>query len=273
MKPRIIFLGTGQGPEVVGKQLRASGGIVIQTGEHQLHIDPGPCSLSMGKEYYVNPRETTALLVSHSHLHHCNDVNVIINSMTHSGLDKKGVLISGSLLINGDSITKPYLTDFHKSCLEKYMVLRAGQRAAIDEVEILATEAKHSVESTGFRIETPSFCVSYVGDTGYTPAIHKQHEGADILILNVNSPGDSESEFNLNSDQAAKIIGKVKPRLSIITHFSLKMLQADPMIEARNISKKTKCQVIAAKDGTVIDPLSYALKRRQKKLNLYSASE
>jgi len=197
-KPSLIFLGTGQGPDVVGKQVRASGGIVLMTHDHQLHIDPGPGSLLMGKEYYVNPRATTGILVSHHHVNHCSDVNALIGAMTFGGLDKKGVLISTSMLVSGDSYTHPYLTEFHRDCLEKFMVLKSGQRAAMDDIEINATTTGHSVEAIGFKVSTPEFCVSYVSDTGYHSSLGHEHKGADILVLNVVNPFGESVKNNLN---------------------------------------------------------------------------
>jgi len=269
MQPNVVFLGTGQGSAVVGKQLRASGGIVIQTNEHQLHIDPGPGSLIMARDYYINPRETTAVLVSHYHLRHCNDVNIVIDAMTHSGLDKRGVLIANDLLINGNKTIRPYLTDFHKNCLEKYMVLKAGQRSAIDDIEIHATTTMHSTDAIGFKLLTPEFSLSYLSDTAYCPELIDDHKGSEIIILNVVSPFDIKRKYNLNSESAVKIINKLRPRLAIITHFSIKMLEADPMLEARKINRLTKSQVMAAKDGMAINPVNYSKRRKQKRLTSF----
>ncbi|MBW2970876.1 MBL fold metallo-hydrolase [Candidatus Woesearchaeota archaeon] len=263
MRPSIIFLGTGQGADVVGKQILGSGGIVVQTADHQIHIDPGPSSLLMARENHVNPRATTSILVSHSHINHCNDVNVLIDAMTLSGLDKKGVLISNNLLINGDILTRPYLTEFHKHCLEKYMVLKEGQKAAIDDIEIMATATKHSVECIGFRIDSPDFILSYLADTEFVPEHVKQHQGCDILILNVVYPFEAKKENNLNSADAVKIINKLRPKLAIVTHFSKQMLDADILLESRRINRETKAQVVAAKDGMAINPLTYSSKRTQ----------
>ncbi|MDP7476371.1 MAG: hypothetical protein QF655_01925, partial [Candidatus Woesearchaeota archaeon] len=52
----IIFLGTGGDSYVVGKQLRASGGIILQINDDQYHIDPGPGALVMAKETGINLR-------------------------------------------------------------------------------------------------------------------------------------------------------------------------------------------------------------------------
>ncbi len=72
-----------------------------------------------------------------------------------------------------------------------------------------------------------------------------------------------------NPRRRKKIINKVKPRLAIITHFGIKMLKADPLYEAREIQNKTGVQIISAKDGMTIDPISYSSGLRQKTLKMY----
>lgn len=269
MQPSIIFLGTGSQSVVLGKQLRASGGIVLQADEHQFHIDPGPGALNMAKQFFVNMRETTGVLVSHPHIGHCNDVNAVISAMTHAGLDKRGVLVGNDLLINGDKFTKPYVTEFHKKCLEKYVVLNVGKKMGIDDIEIRATATKHSIDNLGFRILTSQFNMSYLSDTAFTPELLDEHKDSEILILNVVNPFDEKTRYNLNSNNAVKIIEKLRPKLAIITHFSVKMLKVDPLLEARKIHNRTKTQVIAAKDGMVINPLSYSARRKQRSLKSY----
>ncbi len=266
MLPQIIFLGTGGDCFVVGKQLRASGGIIIKAEDMQFHIDPGPGALARAKQYDVNLRENTCILVSHSHLNHANDINAVISAMTHSGLDKKGVLISNKIVINGDNNTGAVLLNFYKNCLEKYIIIKENQKIGVSDVEIRTTPTKHGIENTGFKIITPEFSLSYVSDTSYFTGLAEMHKGSDILILNIVNPSGINSKINLNSDDAVKIITEVKPKLAIIQHFGIKMLEADPMYEAREIQKKTYTQVIAAKDGMAINPLSYSSSLRQKTL-------
>ena len=47
------------------------------------------------------------------------------------------------------------------------------------------------------------------------------------------------------------------------------MLRADPMYEARHIQKNSGTQIIAAKDGMVINPVSFSSSVRQKTLKSY----
>ena len=263
----IIFLGTGTGRFARGKQLRATGGIILQLEENQFHIDPGPGATVRAMQNNVNLRANTSILISHSHIGHCNDVNAVIDAMTYSGLDKQGVLISTNRLVNGSEEHMPYLTSFHRDCLEKVIIIEPGQKAAVNEIEIRALYAKHTEESTiGFKLMTPYFILVYSSDTEYSPKLIEEYKGTNILILNVHSPKDEYVAGSLNTMNATKIIEKVKPKLTIIQHFSKRMIEADPIQEAREIQKQTKCQVIAAKDGMIINPLIYGSKTRQQTL-------
>ena len=50
MENKITFLGTGGDAFVIGKQIRASGGIILQAEGLQFHIDPGPGALVKAAE-------------------------------------------------------------------------------------------------------------------------------------------------------------------------------------------------------------------------------
>jgi len=269
-KPRIIFLGTGAGRFVRGKQERATGGIIIQVADNQFHLDPGPGSLVAASHYGINLRGNTAVIISHAHIGHCNDVNAVIDAMTYSGFDKQGVLVSNQTLINGTDTIKPYLTEYHRNCMEKIMVIKEGQKVGINDVEIQALKADHDdANSLGFKFLTPNFTLTYSGDTGYSNEIVEQYQKSDILILNIKNPGNKKEANNLCSEDAVKIIKKVNPKLTIITHFGKEMIEADPIYEAREMQKQTGCQVIAAKDGMIINPGFYSAFAKQKTLKSF----
>jgi ribonuclease BN (tRNA processing enzyme) len=267
MENRILFLGTAGDEVVASKQIRASGGIIINTQGYQFMIDPGPGALNQAKKYNVNLRENTVVLVSHAHINHCNDINAVLAAMSHNNLDTKGVLIANSTVVNGDEKTKPYLTEFHKGSVERIIIPDPGQRVGIEDVEIITLKAKHTDQKTvGFKFITPEFSLAYSSDTGYNTELVKEYANTDILILNVVHPFEKKEEFNLNSDDAVNLIKRVNPKLAIITHFGKDMMEANPVYQAREISKITGIDVIAAEEGTSIDPVEYASKTRQKKL-------
>ncbi len=270
MKARIVFLGTGGDSIVVGKQLRASGGIILQIDDTQFHIDPGPGALVRARQENINLRENTAVFVSHSHINHCNDANAVISAMTHSGMDKTGVLIGNKTVMEGEGEIKPYITDFYKKCVERYISLDQGTKIGINEIDVKTLYTRHSdINTLGFKFFTPEFILSYTSDTEYSTALIDAHKNSDIMILNVVNPSGIKQEGLLNTDDAIKLISKVKPSLAIINHFGIKMLSINPITEARKITRQTKVQTIAAKDGLEVNPLSYAAKSKQKTLMGY----
>lgn len=267
MSSQIIFLGTAGDASATSKQLRGSGGIILQVGETQLHIDPGPGALNKAKEFGVNLRANTAILVSHAHLNHCNDLNAVIEAMTLGGLDKRGVVVANKTIVQGMENNYPYLTKYHQNLLEKVAVLEKEQKIGIEQVEIHALSTEHSDPNTiGFKLFCPRFTLSYSSDTKYNKKIIEEMTGSDILILNVPYPGEKGIGLNLDTKAASKIIEKVKPRLAVLTHFGLEMLKTDPINEAREIQRETGVQTIAAKDGLIISPESYAAKSPQIRL-------
>ena len=112
---QLIFLGTAGSTSVVSRQLRSSGGIVFKVDDLQFHIDPGPGSLSKAKEYGVNVHHTTAILVSHNHMNHCNDLNVLIEAMTHGGLEHHGVVMASKSVLENSDKSHPFLTKYHQN--------------------------------------------------------------------------------------------------------------------------------------------------------------
>jgi len=266
---KIIFLGTAGDSIVAGKQIRATGGIIVQTEKIQLHIDPGPGAIVKAIENGINPRANTAILVSNNYLINCNDVNAVVDAMTYCGEDSNGVLAGNQTVINGADDTRPYLTELYKSFLEKVMVLSKGQKIGIEDIEIHAMPAINSdPNAIGFKIFTNEFVLGYSSETKYSKDIAKEYKGCDILVLKVLVPAGNKVEYALNSENAAKFIKIVNPSLVIITGFGIGMIKADPLYEGRELQKETGVQVLTAKDGMVITPDSYAAKSKQKRLHL-----
>jgi len=264
MEARILFLGTGGDIAVTSKQTRASGGIIIQVDDCQFHIDPGPGALTQAARCGINVRDHTVIFVSHPHLGHCNDVNALIAAMTLNGIDKHGVLVaSESFLRSG------FLTEFHRNCVEKILPAKEGKKIGIENIEIRALATEHDDEAVGFKFFTPKFVLSYSSDTAYKKELVEQYSKSDILILNHTYPFGTKKPKTLSSDDVIKIINKAKPKLTILTHFGSKLINTNPIYEARDIQKQTGAQVIAAEDGMTIDPISYSADLKQKTLNLY----
>lgn len=263
MQSAIVFLGTGAGSIIRGKQIRATAGLAIIIDNNQFFLDPGPGSLIKSKEFGINLRQNTALLVSHTHLGHANDINAVLDAMTYFGLDRQGCLVTSKSLVEPINNLRPLLIPSFRNMVEKHIVMERKQKLAINNVEIRALDTvHHDPTNIGFKFLSSEFVLTYTSDTSYHPDLIEQYKNSDILILNVPSP--EKIDNNLSVNDAIKIIKAVEPSLAIITHFNHKMIEADPIYIAREIQRETKVQTIAAKDGLVIDPLTYAAKSKQK---------
>jgi ribonuclease BN (tRNA processing enzyme) len=255
---RIIFLGTAGSSAVVSRQLRNSGGIILQVEDLQFHIDPGPGALVNAKDMGVNLRYTTAVLVSHNHINHCNDINVVIDAMTHSGIEHRGVILASKSVLQKIDGSHPIVTQHHQSLVEKIIPLEKNHKVGIELVEVNALSAEHTDPyAIGFKFFCPKFTLSYTGDTEVTDKLLDELSGSDFLILNVPYPGNTAKGKNLDTEAAIKIISHVRPRLAILTHFGLDMLKADPIQEAREIQRITGVQTMAAKDGLIVASEGY----------------
>ncbi len=220
----------------------------------------------MAKSCGINLRANTAVFVSHNSLNHANDINAVISAMTYDGFDKRGILVANNNSINSSEKDTPYLREFYKNCLERFIVLEADQKVAINDVEIKALKSLHSDKPIGLKFFTPLYTITYSSDTKYNIEVAEQYKNSNILILNVPFLKKDKEQRCLSKEDAIKIINHVKPKLSIITHFGSDFLKADPMYEIRDIKRETGCQIIAAVDGMVINPVSYAAEQGQRTL-------
>lgn len=261
MKNSITFLGTGGSRYAMAYQTLATGGIIVDADGTQIHIDPGPGSLVRAKQFNVDVTKTKIILVSHEHLDHANDLNVIIDAMTKGGFAKKGVLITTK------AVVETALTKYHKDCLDEVVVLEPGKSKEIDGIKITATKTKDHADAIGFKIQTKKFTLGYTADTGYFAELPKQFEKCDILIVNNQRSFEKPMKDRLSSLETVKLIEKAKPKLTIITGFGMTVIKADPIKEARKIEKETGMQVIAAQDGMIIQPADYAAETSQHRLN------
>lgn len=236
----------------------------------QFHIDPGPGSLIKAKEYGINLRSNNVLLVSHAHLDHCNDVNAVVSAMTYDGLEKSGILIGSKSVVEGTSEDSAYLSRRHKKYLNNYAALEPGENVTFgNNVGLVTTRTKHRDESgIGFKVFSDKFVLGYVGDTEYFDTLFEEFKGVDILVVNNVLPFGVGGGDHMNSEDTVKLIDQIKPKLAIITHFGQKMLGENPIYQAREIQRRTGIQVIAARDGMVVNPITYSASVHHKSLNL-----
>ncbi|MEO0075714.1 MAG: MBL fold metallo-hydrolase [candidate division WOR-3 bacterium] len=243
----IIFLGTGGARIVVAKQLRATGGIWFSLNGTNFIVDPGPGSLVriVRSKHKLDPTKLDAILLSHKHLDHSNDVNIMIEAMTIGGTMPKGTLFCPRDALEGEErVILPYL----KNYLKKIVILTTGGKYLINGVNFTTpTQHHHPGEVYGFIFKNKNTKIAYLADTKYFQELAQIYK-ADIMIFNVIRLEHTELE-HLSLADVKSIINQAQPKTAILTHFGMTMLKAKPWLLAEKLSQETGIKVIAAQDG------------------------
>ncbi|MBR9692724.1 hypothetical protein GOV07_02200 [Candidatus Woesearchaeota archaeon] len=243
----IVFLGTAGDVEVMARQQLASGGLVLDLEGNQFHLDPGPGALSGMKAAGLSARETIAVLVSNDSVLRSNDVNACVSAMTLDGIDKHGVLLGSHSVIEGDN---SIIRSVYKRCVEGLVALNPGQKVGINEVTIMPMRTAGQDETgVGFRFSTEKVALGYVGDTRWYETIAHDYKGCNVLIINVKHPAGTSEEGFLNTEEAEALIMEVKPKIAYLTSYGSKLVTQDLRDLARQMQRRTKVDVTAAKDG------------------------
>jgi len=249
----IKFIGTAGARYVVMKQLRSSGGIWMSVGGTNLCIDPGPGSLirCLRSKPKLDPSSLDGILLTHRHLDHAGDVNVMIEAMTEGGHKKRGILFAPEDALEKDPVVLRYLRGY----LERVEILRENNRYRLGEISFsTAQKHHHPVETYGLNFDLSPHTVSLITDTRYFPELPSLYRG-EVLIIHVvrlNPVGDDPID-HLSIGDVKTIMQKSKPTLTVLTHFGMTMVKAKPWEVAKALEKELGLRVIAASDGLKLD--------------------
>ena len=247
----IKFLGTGGARFVVIKQLRASGGLWLNLSDTNIFIDPGPGALlrCLSSKPKLNPADLDGIILTHRHIDHSNDINIMIEAMTNGGFKKKGVVFAPKDALEKDPVILHYVRDQ----VDRIEILREKGSYTLGNISF-STPVRHvhGVETYGLNIQGENSTISLITDTRYFDGLESYYDG-DILIINVVRLEEKEGIEHLSLKDAEKILSANKPKLGVLTHFGMTMLKAKPWELADKLSKKLNIKVIAARDGMTIN--------------------
>lgn len=250
----IVFLGTGGGRFATITQKLRTGGIRLLSKALNIHLDPGPGALIYSLEAGLNPQHLDAVFVSHSHIDHTNDVGVLIEAMTDGGTKKRGLLAASHSVLYGNEICDKSVSRYHIQLPEKVIEAKVGTRFKVSNATVNVCRAVHSdPDAVGFRFESEEFgSFAYMPDSEYFDGMYDYLKGVRLLILSVLRPSGKPWKGHMSTDDAARIIGEVRPEMAVITHLGILMILKGPEKEASLIKELISVPTIAAKDGMKI---------------------
>ena len=274
MKYYIKFLGTAGARVVVLKQLRSSAGTWLSFNETNILLDPGPgtlvkCHSSKPK---LDPSKLDGIILTHRHIDHSTDINIMIEAMTSGGFKKKGALFAPNDSLNMSEVDEyPCIMKYLRKYLEKIEKLEEGKSYKINDIEF-STPLRHihsDVETYGIKFKIKNLTISFIVDTRFFPELIDAYR-SDIIILNVVrfKPHESVEIDHLCIDDAKKIIKNISPKVAVITHFGMTMISNKPWQLAEQMKNEIGIEAISANDG-----MTFPLDDVIKELNSISTNQ
>ncbi len=241
---------------MIVSQILASGGLWLNLNGTEILIDPGPGCIVQSTKRKFKADKLSAIILSHRHLDHSADVNIMVEGMTQSGFKRHGRLFAPADALETDPVIFSYL----KNYLEGVEILQEGKSYSIGNISFTTPVRHiHLVETYGMVFRTDKHTFSYIADTRYFDGLC-QHYGGELLIINLVfleprpfADGLSLPTDHLSVPDVECIIRELKPRVAILTHFGVGVWRAKPWQIAQRLSEKTGVKVIAAQDGMKFD--------------------
>ncbi|MFH1577847.1 MAG: MBL fold metallo-hydrolase [Candidatus Omnitrophota bacterium] len=246
----VKFLGTAGARFVMIKQLRASGGIWISTSDTDILVDPGPgsivqCNKSRPK---LDPSGLDAIILTHRHLDHSSDINVMIEAMTQGGFKKRGTVFCPPDALDED----PVILRYTRSLLGKLEILEQNSSYKTGGFKFETSMPHiHPVLTYGIKFKIGKTAIALLTDTKYFLEL-KDFYATDILIISVVFSQPRPDIQHLSLLDVKEIISQTKPRKVILTHFGMTMLRAKPHLLARELTNELGIEVVAAYDGMTL---------------------
>lgn len=252
----ITFLGTGGARFMIINQFLASGGLWLNLGGTEILVDPGPGCIVQTTKRKLKAEKLSAIILSHRHLDHSADINIMVEAMTQGGFKRHGRLFLPTDALETEPVIFPYL----KGYLDSIEILQEGKTYSIGNISFTTpVRHVHMVETYGMIFNTGRHVFSYVADSRNFDGLRK-YAGSELLIINVvflepRPPTDDPltPTDHLSVPDAEEIIVELKPKVAILTHFGMTMWRAKPWEIAQKLTEKTGIKVIAARDGMKFD--------------------
>lgn len=249
MQNTITFLGTAGARIMVANQIQASGGMWLDLNGTEILVDPGPGSIVQSTKRKLRASKLKAIILSHRHLDHSGDMNIMVEAMTQGGFQPHGRVFLPADALGPEPVVYSYLKEY----VDGIEVLQEGKSYNVDGVNF-STPLRHihTVETYGLKFTSGEHTFSYIADTRYFDKLIEKYQ-SEMIIINVVFIENHFKVDHLAITDAEKIITGIKPKVAILSHYGMSIWKARPWEVAEQMTQKTGIKVIAARDGMKFD--------------------
>ena len=216
----------------------------------EILVDPGPGSIVQSTKRKLRADKLSAIILSHRHLDHSADVNIMIEAMTEGGFNRHGQLFAPADALEA---TEPVVFSYLKDYIGGIEVLKEGKSYTVGNVSFTTSVRHvHPVETYGLAFNAAGHTFSYIADSRYFDGLLDSY-ASELLIINVVLLEARQSVDHLSVADVERIIEGIKPKAAILTHFGMHVWQSRPWEIAQRLSQQTGVRVLAARDGMRFD--------------------
>lgn len=216
-----------------------------------VQVDPGPGCFVYLHQMKFEITKLDLVVLSHIHLDHSADVNTVIESATDGGKRKHTALFAPREAFEGHSrVVLPYI----RQRLSVEGFFEEGK-----ELSYLGVKVKPVMKHIHHNTDTYALLfndkVLYVSCALFeTKMLEVYPKNVDLMIINTTLYERINNAEHLTIKDAKVLIGELKPKKAVITHFGWEFLQNhDTRKVAQEVSQETGIQTLAAYDGMIME--------------------
>lgn len=246
---KVRFFGTTGDKDLMFHNKLIPGGIYLEIFGKKIIMDPGPGTFNnFNRTYPKMINELDSIILSHVHFDHSTDVNAMIEGMTDGGTKKRGKLITCNLAYEGNS---QVIYNYLKSFPQETCLVNENRIIHLDKVKIEAVEHQHGISNYGYKFLYNGSCISVITDTRFFDELIEKYMGSTSTIINVPYymfPEGKQPKHLCIAD-VKKILTKLRPQKTILTHFGKSMFESDINLIVKELEKELNLSIIAAEVG------------------------
>ena len=250
----IKYLGTSGGRFSMIRQLRSTGGLWFRYGGVQGVIDPGPGSLAhiCAARPALEIASADVVMLTHKHIDHSTDVNVVIEGMTHGGFDSRGMLVAPDDALRGND---PVVLKYSQKRIPKIKIPEEGGKIDLGSGVVVepVIHLHHGVDCFGYIFRKEGLREwGIISDSRMMPYFRSRYSACAFISINATFPDRKPRLDHISIAEARELLSKIHPKLAVLTHLGAMLTSGEGAHFLENLDLP-ETKLLAATDGMTID--------------------
>lgn len=227
---------------------RACSGFLVRAGGSRVVVDLGPGTLS-NLQHFVDPRDLSALVLSHLHPDHFLDLYPLRYLLEYGGRPDPLPVYAPSGALDRVSALQPDSRSAFDTVFS-WHALEDGLRLGIGAAAFSFAQTEHAVEGYAMRIESGQV-IAYSSDSGLSAKLGQIARDADLFIAEATwqeVPAD-RSVGHLSAAEAGEIAAEAGAKRLMLSHIWPTL---DAIQSQRQAEKTFGPSVLLAVEGMTI---------------------